>query len=60
MDISEEIDESGFALRSVDEVDLSWVEDFVNFDVFLMLEYVLKSFGSDEFFEFSVLSREFS
>ena len=52
MDISEEIDESGFAVRSVDEVDLSWVEDFVNFDVLLMFEYVLKSFGGDEFFEF--------
>lgn len=52
MYIAEEIDDSGFAVLGIDELDLTWIEGFVDFHMLLMFEDVVETFGGDEFLEF--------
>lgn len=50
VDIPEEIDELGFAVRRILDVDLTGIVLLFDLEVLLMLENVFEAFGSDEFF----------
>jgi hypothetical protein len=52
VDISEEINKLGFAVRSVLDVDLTGVVLFLDLEVLLVFENVFEAFGSNELFQF--------